>query len=202
MSARLPLVIASVLVLGLGLYLFVEVRESPARAGGSPPTDMKDKAADAHARRAPAALPAAPPEPVAAVEDPKPPPMVIDHEPSALPPPARPLSGLQTSSAGGDVAKLGPNAASNPKMESIMEEANKAFDRGDYDEARAIAGKVLAKVPGNTRMLRIMVTAACIDGDKATAQNYYNQLPAYDRGQMQTRCNRDHGITFDDPPSQ
>src|SRR5690606_12079360 len=39
------------------------------------------------------------------------------------------------------------------KIDAIMNEANKAYDRGDLDEAKAIARKVLATSPNNVRML-------------------------------------------------
>ena len=52
-----------------------------------------------------------------------------------------------------------------------MSEANKAYDRGDFDDARTIAMQVLAIDPTNVRMLRIMVSAACIDGDPATPRS-------------------------------
>ena len=82
-----------------------------------------------------------------------------------------------------------------------MTEANKAYDRGDLDEARQLAQKILMRQPGNERMLRIMVSSSCMDGDAADAQKYYNQLPPHDRVAMKTRCDR-YGITFTDPPAQ
>jgi hypothetical protein len=48
----------------------------------------------------------------------------------------------------------------NVKLDAIMDRANKAYDRQDYDEAKAIAGKVLTKQPGNVRMLRIIVSSS------------------------------------------
>jgi predicted Zn-dependent protease len=87
------------------------------------------------------------------------------------------------------------------KLETSMTEANKAYDRGDLDEARQLAQKILMRQPGNERMLRIMVSSSCMDGDAADAQKYYNQLPPHDRSAMKTRCER-YGITFTDPPTQ
>jgi hypothetical protein len=78
-----------------------------------------------------------------------------------------------------------------------MSEANKAYDSSYYDEARAIAGRVLARHPTNVRMLRIMVSASCIDGDGSAAQIYYARLPASDQDQMKVRCAR-YGIAFGD----
>jgi hypothetical protein len=76
-----------------------------------------------------------------------------------------------------------------------MDEANKAYDRGDYDDAKTVAARVLARQPSNARMLRIMVSASCVDGDSATAMASYARLPAADQAQMRTRCAR-YGIVF------
>ena len=86
----------------------------------------------------------------------------------------------------------------SPAEVAIMDQANKAYDRQDFEEARSIAGKLLAKQPNNVRMLRIMVSASCIEGDNAVAQKYYEQLPKGDREQMKSRCDR-YGVTFRDP---
>lgn len=78
-----------------------------------------------------------------------------------------------------------------------MDEANKAYDRGDFDDAKQSAGRVLAQQPTNVRMLRIMVSALCIDGDTTAAMSYFAKLPASDQEQMRTRCAR-YGISFGD----
>jgi len=88
-------------------------------------------------------------------------------------------------------------AKPNPKLDSVMAEANKAYDHGEFDEAKGIALKVLAKDPNNVRMLRIAVSAACIDGDSAEAQKHYAVLPGPDREAMKIRCGR-YGVTFTD----
>ena len=86
----------------------------------------------------------------------------------------------------------------NVKLEAEMVEANKAYDRGDTDEARDIAKRIVASQPGNVRMLRILVSTSCIDGDAAAAKQYYATLPKGDQNQMATRCAR-YGVTFGDP---
>lgn len=78
-----------------------------------------------------------------------------------------------------------------------MDEANKAYDRGDYEDAKQVAGRVLAQDPSNVRMLRILVSASCIDGDSSGAMSYYARLPAGDQEQMRTRCAR-YGVSFGD----
>jgi hypothetical protein len=85
----------------------------------------------------------------------------------------------------------------NPKLDAVMSEANKAYDRGDFDDAKGIALKVLTKDPANIRMRRIVVSSACIDGDSTEAQKHYLQLPPSDREQMKVRCAR-YGVSFND----
>jgi hypothetical protein len=83
------------------------------------------------------------------------------------------------------------------KLDDVMDEANKAYDRGDLDEAKGIAQRVLATSPNNVRMLRLVVSASCIAGDSGDAQKAYLLLPKFDREQMKTRCAR-YGVTFED----
>ena len=78
-----------------------------------------------------------------------------------------------------------------------MSEANKAYDRGDFGEAKDIARKVLASDPGNVRMLRIVVSASCIEGESVEAQQAYLKLPTADREQMKVRCAR-YGVSFNE----
>jgi hypothetical protein len=181
---------AAIVLAGLGIFLFLEVRQAPAQ---------------------PPAQTAKPSRPVAEVTNDTPPPALADKatpQPAAAPAPAPhpPITGDLRPNGEGmkrkpefgaplDLAKV------NPKLDSLMDEANKAYDRGEFEEARALATKVLAKVPTNPRMLRIMVSAACQENDAADAQRYYNQLPASDRAQMKIRCDR-YGVTFTDPPAQ
>lgn len=175
-----------VLVLGMAIYLVREVSRTPApaQADRTSPAVAPAVAATEPAPAEPTRSARIPtrqvritnPEPAPAGEDPATP--ALDTPPPAL---AR-------------IAPTGPN----PKLDSIMDEANRAYDHGDFDEAKQIAQKVLEKSPGNVRMLRILVSAECIAGDAAEAQKYFNQLPPPDRAQMRTRCDR-YGVTFKDP---
>jgi len=187
--------IGAVLVLGLGVYLFIEVRsqaEPPAMdprgalttlaAGAPPPRSVPPVAAPPPAwpragasppRSAP--LPPAPPSPV----------------PPSDAPPGPGLAATEPASPDTDLV--------GTKLDAVMAEANKAYDRGDFDDAKAIATRVLARDPSNVRMLRIMVSASCIDGDTATAQASYVKLPAPDQAQMRVRCAR-YGVSFPDKP--
>jgi hypothetical protein len=87
----------------------------------------------------------------------------------------------------------------NPKLDAIMDQANKHYDKGELEDAKAIAGKVLSKQPTNIRMMRIMVSSSCVDGDQAVAQKWFDQLPKPDREQMKVRCAR-YQVTFKEPP--
>jgi hypothetical protein len=182
--------VGAALVLGLGVYLFAAVRAEPALPVASPgatssarsaarevqPTEAPHDAPSVQAptRRAP--VPPAAPRPAPAVPPTVAPAAVApDAAPSPEPPPI------------------------GPKLETAMAEANKAYDRGDLEDAKAIAGRLLQSYPNNVRMLRMMVSASCIDGDSAVAELHFAHLPPTDQAQMRVRCSR-YGIAFPDKP--
>jgi len=185
-APRLALLAAGVvLVLGVSVYLFFAVRAP--QAPGVPP------AIAARGASGPA------PEPAAAAPD-------DAARPARVAPP-------RTQPAGGEAARppvpgvvreppRGPDGAPEDpapyKLEAVMAEANKAYDRGDFDEAKAIARRVLATSPGNVRMLRVVVSSSCIMGDSAEAQEAFVLLPKPDRETMKIRCAR-HGVSFTEP---
>jgi thioredoxin-like negative regulator of GroEL len=76
-----------------------------------------------------------------------------------------------------------------------MANANRAYDHGDYEEARQIASQVLIRQPSNARMLRILVSSSCVEGDAVAAQASMTQLSAADQEQMRARCQR-YGINL------
>jgi hypothetical protein len=172
----------------MAVYLLREVGRSPADAHATAvptpsPTAIAVKPTKSTDPPTHATLPTQPTKrPDAVVTDDTPPSPSVPQE---VPPPTIADIGMTGSSA-------------NPKLDAVMSEANKAYDRGDFDEAKQIAEKVLAKNPGNPRMLRILVSSECIAGDQAVAQKYFAQLPAGDRAQMRTRCDR-YGVTLKDP---
>ena len=176
------LISGAVLVLGVSIYLFFEVRARPAQAHG---------AVAAHGAG----------EPAKPADD-------GPRSPAVAPARTPPASGAAAGSRPGAGAVVrepprGPDGEPQDpapyKLDAVMSEANKAYDRGDFDEAKAIAQRVLKSWPGNVRMLRIVVSASCIAGDNAEAQAAYVELPNPDREQMRTRCAR-YGATFTDPP--
>lgn len=85
------------------------------------------------------------------------------------------------------------------QIDVMIKAAYHAYDQEEYDDAMDRALKVLAARPGNPHMLRILVSASCINGDSITAQKYYDLLPRTDKDAMSTRCAR-YGVTFDDNP--
>jgi hypothetical protein len=179
----LALVAAAVAVMAMGVYLFIQVKATPAQAHSS--TTTTTARPSPVAERTPEPTTAPPPTP--SVATPTPTPSVATTRPVIA---ATPLAAGEPPT---------DEQRANPRMDSMMELANKAYDAQDFDQATAIAGKVLSKDPGNVRMLRIMVSANCIGGDSAIAQQHYEKLPPFDREQMKQRCDR-YGVTFKDPP--
>jgi hypothetical protein len=171
------------LVLLAGVYLFHEVR-STASAASPAPLPERGKSPDLaveHGNSGPSEPTPHAPDHGAEHHDPVPAHPVATNDPMPT------VSGDDTQL---DVA--------NPKLDAVMDQANKAYDRSDFEEAKMIAGKVLAKAPTNIRMMRIMVSASCIDGDNAIAQKWFEQLPKSDRDQMKVRCDK-YGVTFKEP---
>jgi len=178
---HIALTVAALAVFGLGLYLFFEVRATPATA------DLPRRA-DKQAPRDDAPEPepakdAAPSQVEIPRRDPPPPPQDISLRAPPIPP------------RNADTAK--PTGTDIQKLDALMSEASKAYDRGEFDEAKTIADKALKQDAGNVRMLRIMVSASCIDGNSVDAQKWYLLLPPPDREQMKVRCDR-YGVSFNE----
>jgi predicted Zn-dependent protease len=122
------------------------------------------------------------------------------------PAPSTPTAGPAGSAAGPAAAPASPGPAlatgdpapTQDDLDVAMSEANRAYDRGDLDEARTLASRLLARQPTNVRMLRIMVSVSCIDGDAAAALASFTKLPAADQAQMRVRCAR-YGVAFPGP---
>ncbi|HEY1817782.1 MAG TPA: hypothetical protein VGG74_35820 [Kofleriaceae bacterium] len=167
MPARhVVLVVLAGAVLVAAAYLFHAVREVPTVSAAVP---TRHEARSAGDESAPPAAGVAQTTAARAV------PHVADQAPE--------LAGDQS-----DDLDLG--SAGNLKLDAIMDQANKAYDRGDYEEAKSIALKVIAKLPTSVRMMRIMVSSACFEGDSTLAQEWYDKLPKPDRAIMKTRCER------------
>jgi hypothetical protein len=179
---------ATIAVAAFALYLFVQVRATPARANA---TEVTPRPPTPHRERT-----ETPPTPVAVTPPEKPTGKVL-RDPNGsgawwkAPELGREVDGPPPPTQVDDV-KAGL------KQDNLMELANKAYDGQDFDQATAIAQKVLSKDPNNVRMLRIVVSSNCIQGDSVVAQQAYEKLPKADREQMQTRCDR-YGVTFKEP---
>ena len=172
------LTVAALAVLGLGIYLFFEVRATPATADVShaPAKPVRDDVAE-----------------VEPVRDSAPSQVSIQKSDTAEP--ARTPQPTRSPTQPEDVEK--PNGNDVLKLDGLMSEASKAYDKGDFDEAKTFATKALQVEPNNVRMLRVMVSASCIDGNSIEAQKHYLLLPGSDREQMKTRCDR-YGVTFNE----
>ncbi len=183
--SHLILVAVAVGVLGFGMYLLHAVRASPASVtavtGDQP------------------APPAPPAEREAAPK---------------LPDSARPGIAAHSGGLTGSHSPMAPRPADpehpplhptvdptkpHPNLEAMMDEANKQYDAQEYDQAKTLASKVLESLPGNVRMMRILVSSYCADSEQDKAQAIYVQLPKHDREQMKIRCERS-GVSFTDPP--
>ncbi|MBL8626765.1 MAG: hypothetical protein JNK64_36090 [Myxococcales bacterium] len=170
----IALAVGSAIVAVGGLYLLVELRRGaaapspaagePARVGAARPTPAPERAP---VRASPGPMPAA-----LGSKRPEPPPS--DSAPM--------VAKLEA-----DRAALGDAVLSVETSEHLLE-ANKLYDRGDYDGARQLAIKLLTEAPGNVRLLRVVVSSSCILGDAEQANQYAPQLPPPDRDQMADRC--------------
>ena len=179
MSAKNALLVAAAIaVLGMGVYLFIQVKTPPAQAGATqvtPTPTPRPPTPTTVASNTPAPTADATPVPGSTRT-------TWERTPSGETPPTL---------ANGDP----DDRKVDMKTDNLMELANKAYDAQDFDQATAIAGKILSKEPDNVRMLRVMVSSHCIQGDSAVAQQYFDKLPKFDREQMKTRCDR-YGVTF------
>ena len=87
--------------------------------------------------------------------------------------------------------------AEKADMKSRMNEANRLYDKADYEGSREAALAVLETSPENVRMKRIVVSSSCIMGDEDLSREHFRLLPARDQRQMARRCKR-YGIDFDE----
>jgi hypothetical protein len=86
------------------------------------------------------------------------------------------------------IASPGPSATTPVAANLAFDEANKLYDRRDYDEARSLALTLLRDHSTSARMRRIVVASSCIMGDQDIAQQHYLLLADRDRADMRQRC--------------
>ena len=177
----------AVAVVAMGVYLVLEVRTPPAAAhvptGLAPSSDDPDRPED---RRAggPGDIPP------------------VGSGRANPAPPRTPGPRTDVSAAPADPADPESTPAPNlpldhkpPSREQLMTAANQAYDHSEFEDARALALKVVANDPKNARMLRILVSVACMEGDPAEAQKHFALLAERDRKDMRIRCER-YSVTF------
>ncbi len=91
----------------------------------------------------------------------------------------------------GRAAGDGSGAPSVASLSNLsFDEANKLYDRREYEEARALALTLLREHPSSVRMRRVVIASSCIMGDHEIAQQHYLILPeqSRDRSDMRERC--------------
>ncbi len=114
-------------------------------------------------------------------------------EPSAPPSSPPPPPGEPGTPTDGSGKPLGPDEWT--ELAEKMVEANRLYDRGDYEAAGRAAEEILEKHPANVKMLRIATSSACIQGDAGAARPHYDKLPPSDQEQIARRCRR-YGVEF------
>ena len=148
-------------------------RHGRAQARAQPRPDVSKMATEAKAK---------PPEVAVRKPTPRKPPRKVEARPPVDATPRRPSAfGSATAAASVD---------SEAEFDTKMDETNRLYDRRDYEGAMTQAKELLSQQPGNVRMLRVIVSSACIMGDEQEASSYFEQLPLRHQRQMQRRCKR------------
>ncbi len=75
-------------------------------------------------------------------------------------------------------------------LTTAMDETNALYDRRDYEGAMEAALELLEREPQNSRMLRVVVSSACMMGEIEVAKAHNERLPERDQMQMRRRCER------------
>ena len=94
--------------------------------------------------------------------------------------------------------RIPPPRAHDPSepLDALQHEVSRLYNRREFEAAKAEAEAVLAKQPGDDRMLRIAASAACILGERAAAVAHYQRMEPPDRRRVRERCER-HGVALD-----
>jgi hypothetical protein len=178
------------LVLVAIVALFVEVREAPAKPEPAKIEEARQK--HKRTRSAPAPSTLSDPWSRGSTDNPK---VGVDVPSRPAEPVAEAVAPPPTAAAAAT-----PSLEGDPRLEisSAKDEANRLYDKMDYEGAMQKALAVLEREPGDIRMTRVVVSAACQLGDADKAQKYWQTLPPHDQNQMTRRCQR-FGITFTQP---
>ena len=172
--------VLAVVILGGGLYLFLQVTSDPGTpavaARDDRPSPRDRPATDDHTSDTPPRFTPIKPRTGSAT---------IDR-------PIRPTTGTSGTSGtgpsldGSDDTPTGTDPEVD--LDLAMDEANKLYDTNDYEAATKQALLVLAKHPENVRMMRIVVSSGCLMGDLDQANKYQAMLPTRDQADMIRRC--------------
>lgn len=198
MQVRNIIISASAAVLlGAMLVLLVKVQESPA--GSVPETalaEARQRHERAQSRRAPPA-PASEPRSITPRErSPRPAKKPRTRAASEDSPP-RPRPSIRGRSLSGVI-----NQSPRDRAESLkerMDAVNSLYDHKDFEAALDAARVILEESPRNVRMLRVVVSSACIMGQPEVALDSYLLLPpAPHQRHMRKRCAR-YGVDLPPP---
>lgn len=177
MLARVAVIALGAVLLLLTGVLFVQVGEGPRQHGagddGSVSSATPRRTAEERDEGAPSSASSASSAPASAPSG------ASENRTEPAPPPVDPSSPAAIS------------AAANLQFD----EANKLYDRREYEDARFLALHLLREHSTSVRMRRVVVASSCIMGDNELAQQHYLFLPAKDRADMRERCTT-YGLIF------
>jgi hypothetical protein len=193
----IALAVATVVVMGALLVLFVRVRAAPEIVV---PEDALSQARARYQRARGASGAAQPPEPFQA-----------DRGPAATPPPPPSLptsadespaverrrrrTGALPSSGSPAAASPAPAAGSPGQTIVPQNEVRNAYDTGDFETALDLAEKRLRDHPDDQYAKRVAAVSACAMGEEAVALRHYEELTPRDKPIVARRCSR-YGIQF------
>jgi hypothetical protein len=172
-------------VAGLVVYLFIEVRAEPSVE--------VDEARLARARseaasRARSARPTPSPSTGGSISSNA---RVVrpgEKQDSPAPQPRQPPVAVAGMTANLDTSI--PDLADAKTFTDKVKVARRLYGRRRYEQAFELAVQLLEEEPNNRRVLRVVIASACIMANPTDAEKYYQRLKmARDRKQMQRRCN-------------
>lgn len=193
---RIILAVAVVGVLALVALLVVGLRDPGA--GADVPADRIAEARAEYERRNKLAGATVPhPTPTPAVERPprepvrpkQPEDRVFEKQPSDDQPVKRTRPERMTLGMRQPAISISTNGT-DPELKKRMDEVSAAYDTGDYPTAHQLAIEVLADSPRNIKMLRVVVSTSCSQGEGDLARSYAQQLPESHRKALAARCGR------------
>lgn len=174
--------LAVFLVLGGLVFLFALVTEGPSDAV---PQEKLTQALQRYERTQAA-------EKAASVERPQPPRpgtpelLLSDVPEEDAGPPPEPWQARSKPAHAPDLHE----GISDDDLAARLDEAQTLYRSRRYKEAIAQSVELLDEVPDNMQLKRIIVRAACIEGDIGTAGTYIEQLPERDKPFLRSHCKR------------